>query len=340
MLEYFPHDTNARNDEKILELRMELGAEGYGIYMMLIEKLASAKDNRLELNERKLNWDLHVENPATIRRVVLEFGLFDADSENGVTYFWSERVCNQAQQVAQVTSARSRAGRASVEAKARRTAEEHNGNTRSTSAEHMLNITATHVEHNGNTCSTDKTKQDKNREKENKTKEKSSSSKSEDAHGREEEAAEAAEEEEMDFDYDLWELDEKARFAMAEIELPQQTETQDIIKLRRWLTTPDDTDRRTLKMIMQTELKNGRQVCELLKIMQLADKQRPISPVDPEYLNAIAYVRRMRKPDQKQIRDAVGRKKMRWDELAYAVAECNGNDKIRQPSKFILSRIK
>jgi hypothetical protein len=37
---YFPHDYNARNDEKILELRANFGAEGYGVFWMIIETMA------------------------------------------------------------------------------------------------------------------------------------------------------------------------------------------------------------------------------------------------------------------------------------------------------------
>jgi len=37
---YFQHDFNARNDEKILELRSRFGAEGYGIFWMLVETMA------------------------------------------------------------------------------------------------------------------------------------------------------------------------------------------------------------------------------------------------------------------------------------------------------------
>lgn len=37
---WFRHDYNARNDEKILELMSEYGAEAYGIYWMLIESMA------------------------------------------------------------------------------------------------------------------------------------------------------------------------------------------------------------------------------------------------------------------------------------------------------------
>lgn len=37
---YFQHDYNARNDDKILELRSKYGAEGYGIFWMIIETMA------------------------------------------------------------------------------------------------------------------------------------------------------------------------------------------------------------------------------------------------------------------------------------------------------------
>jgi hypothetical protein len=37
---WFKHDYNARNDEKILELTSEHGAESYGIYWMIVESMA------------------------------------------------------------------------------------------------------------------------------------------------------------------------------------------------------------------------------------------------------------------------------------------------------------
>ncbi|MEO7048903.1 MAG: Lin1244/Lin1753 domain-containing protein [Ferruginibacter sp.] len=37
---YFRHDYNARNDDKILELRAKFGSEGYGIFWMIIETMA------------------------------------------------------------------------------------------------------------------------------------------------------------------------------------------------------------------------------------------------------------------------------------------------------------
>lgn len=38
---WFPHDYNARNDLSMLKLRKEQGAEGYGLWWMLIETIAS-----------------------------------------------------------------------------------------------------------------------------------------------------------------------------------------------------------------------------------------------------------------------------------------------------------
>ncbi len=45
---YFSHDYNARNDEKILELRAEYGAEGYGIFWMIIETMAENNNAGLQ----------------------------------------------------------------------------------------------------------------------------------------------------------------------------------------------------------------------------------------------------------------------------------------------------
>jgi hypothetical protein len=44
---YFQHDYNSRNDDKILELRAEFGAAGYGIWWMLIESIAETEDGYL-----------------------------------------------------------------------------------------------------------------------------------------------------------------------------------------------------------------------------------------------------------------------------------------------------
>jgi len=47
---FFSHDLDARNDEKITEMRAEFGAEGYGIFWMLVEMLAQAEGYQLSLD--------------------------------------------------------------------------------------------------------------------------------------------------------------------------------------------------------------------------------------------------------------------------------------------------
>lgn len=52
---YFPHDCNARNDPKILALRSVYGAEGYGVYWMMIEILREQPDYKLQVTKYLFN---------------------------------------------------------------------------------------------------------------------------------------------------------------------------------------------------------------------------------------------------------------------------------------------
>ena len=47
---YFSHDSNARNDQRIMKLRMKYGPEGYGIYFMIIEILRDIENYTLHLS--------------------------------------------------------------------------------------------------------------------------------------------------------------------------------------------------------------------------------------------------------------------------------------------------
>lgn len=52
---FFSHDCNARNDPKILALRSVYGAEGYGVYFMLVEILREQPEYRLSVNKYMWN---------------------------------------------------------------------------------------------------------------------------------------------------------------------------------------------------------------------------------------------------------------------------------------------
>lgn len=36
---YFPHDSDARNSDKLIRLRMRHKAAGYGVYFMILERM-------------------------------------------------------------------------------------------------------------------------------------------------------------------------------------------------------------------------------------------------------------------------------------------------------------
>ncbi len=85
---YLRHDYNARNDEKILRLRTKYGAEGFGIYWMLIEKLAESSEGRLLLADiPSIAYELHSECER-ITDVIRTYNLFEFNEE----YFWSKRL--------------------------------------------------------------------------------------------------------------------------------------------------------------------------------------------------------------------------------------------------------
>lgn len=89
---YFPHDSNARSDEKIIRLRIEMGAAGYGIYFMILERMREDPSYMSVKDYNVLAFDLRV-SAGEIKRVVEEFGLFTI-TEDG-KYFYSESFINR-----------------------------------------------------------------------------------------------------------------------------------------------------------------------------------------------------------------------------------------------------
>jgi len=90
---YFPHDSNASQDPKILQMCSVYKAEGYGWYWMLIEKMREQEDYKLPINGKyALNafaMPMHT-NADTLASFIgdciNEFHLFSRDKE----YLWSD----------------------------------------------------------------------------------------------------------------------------------------------------------------------------------------------------------------------------------------------------------
>ena len=82
---YFSHDSNAKDDPKILQLRMEMGWEGYGLFWALIEMLRNESDHRMRRHYKSIAYALHSQEDS-IQRIINDFDLFGIDDQ----FFWSE----------------------------------------------------------------------------------------------------------------------------------------------------------------------------------------------------------------------------------------------------------
>jgi len=75
---FFKHDCNARNDEKLLEVRRRYGMEGYGIYWAIIEKMREASGYTLTQDYGAIAWDLRCKE-SMVKSIVEDFGLFSTE---------------------------------------------------------------------------------------------------------------------------------------------------------------------------------------------------------------------------------------------------------------------
>lgn len=88
---YFSHDYNARNDDKILELRAKYGAEGYGIFWMIIETMAENENGGAKaglIGGLSLGYGVAKELLVNIFKYCLEIDLFYEESG----YYYSKRL--------------------------------------------------------------------------------------------------------------------------------------------------------------------------------------------------------------------------------------------------------
>ena len=86
MKEYFSHDYNTRQDEKVKRLIMKEGMLGYGIFWSIVENLYN-NANALRLEYDIIAFELHVDTDI-VKRIINEYDLFII---NGV-FFGSESV--------------------------------------------------------------------------------------------------------------------------------------------------------------------------------------------------------------------------------------------------------
>ena len=83
---YFPHDSNARNDQRLMKVRMKYGMEGYGIYFGIIEILREQAEYTLSFDDlESISFDLRVDLEK-IEDIVSNYNLFVIE---GMSMFYS-----------------------------------------------------------------------------------------------------------------------------------------------------------------------------------------------------------------------------------------------------------
>jgi hypothetical protein len=103
---YFSHDSNARNDLKVVKLRRLAGLEGVGLYWCLIEMLREEETFKLELSLfDDICFELRVKEEAITK--IFDCNLFDNDS----THFWSNSLITRMKKMENSMEKRREAGR-------------------------------------------------------------------------------------------------------------------------------------------------------------------------------------------------------------------------------------
>tara|TARA_Y100001938_G_C8094908_1_gene437448 strand:- start:1201 stop:2004 length:804 start_codon:yes stop_codon:yes gene_type:complete len=104
---YFSHDSNARNDQRLMKVRMKYGMQGYGIYFGIIEILREQADYTLAFDDlESIAFDLRVELNV-IEDIVSNYELFEIQDE----VFYSKSLKRRLECLDKKKQIRSEAGR-------------------------------------------------------------------------------------------------------------------------------------------------------------------------------------------------------------------------------------
>ena len=108
---YFSHDSNARNDVKIIKLRRIHGFEGYGIFWCIIEMLRDAPDNKLPYQSiDDIAFNLNVSSDK-LHEIINDFELFSIENN----MFFSSRLIRNMDQYKLLKEKRSVSGKLGME---------------------------------------------------------------------------------------------------------------------------------------------------------------------------------------------------------------------------------
>jgi hypothetical protein len=93
---YFPHDSNAKDDPKIVLLIEQLGLEGYGIYWVLVETLRDQPEYKYPLNLLPAIARRYATTKDKVEIVVMNYHLFSITEDE--QFFLSNSLCRRMEQ--------------------------------------------------------------------------------------------------------------------------------------------------------------------------------------------------------------------------------------------------
>lgn len=104
---YFSHDEDARNDPKMIKIRLKYGIEGYGCYFAILEMFNSEDCHALDYSQEQFDaiaYELHTKfDTKEFIDKCIEVGLFTTDGER----FWSESFNRRFAEIEEKANARS-----------------------------------------------------------------------------------------------------------------------------------------------------------------------------------------------------------------------------------------
>ena len=138
---WFTHDSNSRHDPRIIKLRRTHGAEGYGVFFMIIEILREQEDYTLDFNDESIMdiaYEIQVDN-GKVNDIICNYNLFTVDED----VFYSNSLKRRMEKLDLIKEKRSYAGQMSAKARANI---KQVSSKRSTSVKGVLNYNR--IEHN------------------------------------------------------------------------------------------------------------------------------------------------------------------------------------------------
>jgi len=111
---YFPHDSNAKDDPKIMLLIDQLGLEGYGIFWVLIETLRDQNDFKCQLSLVPVLAKRYNTSTEKMNTVIKTYGLFQIDDDK---FFFSQSLINRLNVMIDKKQRRIEAGKKAIAAR-------------------------------------------------------------------------------------------------------------------------------------------------------------------------------------------------------------------------------